>query len=529
MTKQESAFRQEQSPAQEMRDTLYHRNSFLNRPDEAYYFVGNQATEILHGYYKNDESVTEQSQTGLKYWVALENQFATAVVGHRMPKARIGRQASYYAVMQARLDEKGSEADIAGVVEAAQALSPEETWEYFLDQLAAYEAYLKGDLTKPVNRETGQPNTQDASFYMDLAEALWISIKYVMQNAPTKEHHSRTNRLNQQLVNISNTFLDANKVGLAIGFGSIISGAEGQDKAFAANLVVKMQELRSVESDNNFRHVYNYATQTLGWSQLRLFKQQLPKEATPLIFGSESEVLYADSDSPMLTERFEEGELLGASLSDGSRILLPHINYRHRTILGYSTEQESEIYEVQTGVNYETLSDEAKAAVEIALNAEEQGQLGNEARPRYRRLAFWHDNDKGDLLYTVIFRRERGRLMDLYPDHHGLATTDTERKLDMPVRSAEAVKDTYMVVPYDESYMAFQTFTDAQPNLFATGVNQANAFWLMGGPRTIHSQADSWLMKEAEDGQQPKYVIVPIRYYKIEEDFVTPDPSGANE
>lgn len=525
MVTQESAFRQERAPVHEMWDVLYGRNSMLERPDDAYYFACNQAADVIRGYYQDDQPVTEQSQADLTYRIALENQFARSTVSRRVPEARVGRQATFYAAMHGRLDEKGVDAEILSTVEAANALSPEETWEYFLGQLDGYEAYLKGDLPTHPNQTASSLKMQDASHYMDLAEALWVSSRYVMQDAPTEEYNSRSDRLNEHLIAISNLFLDANKVGLATGFGGIISGAEGQNKVFATKLAAKMHEIRLVEGDDNFRQLYNYAAQTLRGSQLRHLMQQLPKEETPLIFGGEHEILYPDSESPLLAERFEEGELAGAMLSDGRRILLPIINYRHRTILGYGTERESEIFEAQTGVNYETLPEEAKAAVEIAINAEEHGLLDEETKPRYKRLAFWADEEQGDLLYSVIFRKGRGRLMNHHPDHHGLLTTDNERKLDFPVRSAEAVKDTYMVVPNDDSYMYLQTFTDATPNLFAAGAEEANAFWIMGNPRTIHSESDNRLMKDTNMGLQPKYVIVPIRYYKVEEDFETPDPA----
>jgi hypothetical protein len=528
MITHESGYKADKPPVEEMWDVLIHSRSAIDDPSEAYYFAGLQGMEIAGDFVDDKRPVTAQSLGDLRHWVALENQLGASLVAQGKVNPReLDRRSDYFGNVQTKLTEKGTDVDILGTVQSAQELTREETWEHFLGELSDYRASLAGEKAIPVDEETGEPvKLKDAGHYVNVAEALWVGA-WNDTNADPMQKVQRGEKLEQEVEKMTSLLLGANKVGLAINFAKIILDPSVSEP-LTDKIVAKLREVREVEGEDSYRHVYNYATRTLNKGQKTRFLQQQPKETTPLIFGSQHEVLHADTD-PILSERFEEGNLVWTTLSDGSRIPMPYLDYRNRTILGYGSVSESEIYESQSGVDYNDLPDDAKQAIETAIQVADQDLLKTETLPHYKRLAFWRDEEKGDLLYTVIFRDGAGRIMTRYPDHHGFVTSDKERKLDYPVKSAVPVKDTYMVMPYSGSYMWDETFRDTEPNFFGPGEDKANAFWIMGNARTVFSKTDERLTRDSHGMPTSRFVIVPVRFYQVEEDREASDPTTGDE
>lgn len=524
-----------QAPVYEMWDVMIHSTSAIERPDEAHAFAGSKAMQIAADY-RDGKPVTESSLEEMRYWLALENHIGNGLVHFgKLHPASMERRGDYFERVQENCTNNGIVVDIVSTVRAAEGISADETWEHFFSEFADYHAYLSGEKPLPVDEQTSEVlRLQDPSHYISMVEALWVSALYTdfgieEMSARARDIGERSDRVEEQLVKTVDLLFEANKIGLAVKFGSLLVQRE-KATPFVERLVSKLQELRTVEGDDSYRRVYNFVTGTLRKQQVDQFLALLPKETTPLIFGSTHEVLRADTDDPILVERFEEGELMWATLSDGGRIPMPNIYYRHRTILGYGTTTETELYEAQTGVDFDVLPEDAKAAVEKAIEVADGDLAKSETLPYYKRLAFWRDEERGDLLYTVVFRNGDDRIMTRYPDHHGFVTSDEERKLDLPVRTAQPVMDTYMVMPYDGSYMWDQTFSDTDPNFFGPGKDQANAFWIMGNARTVYSKTDPRLsVPTSYGGSRARFVIVPVRYYRIEEDRQAPDPTNANE
>lgn len=539
MITRESGYKANKPPVEEIWDVLIYASSAIDDPSEAYYFAGLQGMEIAGDFIDEKRSVTAHSLESLRYWVALENQLGTSLVTQgKIHPRELDRHDEYFGSVQSKLAGKNIDVDILGTVQSAQEITRQETWEYFLGELSDYRSYLAGEKALPIDQETGKSvKPKDAGHYVQIAEALFVIASYgnvstfsdepvtAMQTAQKIKQDVES--VEQEVQKMTSLLLAANKIGLAINFTRIISDLS-LSEPLTDQIVAKLREVRQVEGEDSYRHVYNYAVRTLSKRQQERFLQQLPKEITPLIFGSQHEILHANTD-PILSERFEEGELVWTTLSDGTKIPMPYIDYRNRTILGYGSVRESEIYETQSGVDYNDLPNEAKLAVETAILIADQELLKTETLPYYKRLAFWHNAEKGDLLYTVIFRDGAGRIMTRYPDHHGFVTSDKERKLDYPVKSAIPIKDTYMVMPYGGSYMWDQTFRDAEPNFFGPGEDKANAFWIMGDARTVFSKTDTRLTRDSHGMPMPRFVIVPVRYYQIEEDREASDPPTDNE
>lgn len=510
-------------PVEEVWDVLIHAKSAIDHPSEAYYFAGLKGMEIAGDFVDNRRTVTAQSLEDIKYWTALESQLGINLVSQgKLHPRELNRRSDYFDNVQTRLAENGVNADILGIVRSAQGLGKEEVWEHFYDELSDYRFYLAGEKTAPIDAETGKTvKIKDAGHYVNAAEALWVGAWHDT-DADLTLRLRKVHKLEQEVEKMTQLLLDANKVGLAINFARLVH-SPGVSELLTDRIVAKLREVRDTEGEDSYRDVYNYAVRTLNSSQQTRFLQQQPKETTPLIFGSQHEILHADRD-PILYEQFEEGRLIQTALSDGTKASMPYIAYRNRTIFGYGSVSEREIYERQSGVDYNVLPEEARQAIETAIQVADKDLLRTETLPHYKRLAFWRDEEKGDLLYTVIFKDSADRLMTRYPDHHGFATSDKERKLDYPVKSIAPVKDTYMVMPYSGSYMWYETFRDAEPNFFGPGEENANAFWIMGNARTVFSKTDSRLTRDSHGMQTSRFVIVPVRYYQVEEDRQAPDP-----
>lgn len=330
-------------------------------------------------------------------------------------------------------------------------------------------------------------------------------------------------RLDETLSKFSYGLIANDKLGLAIAFGNLVGWQHeaNWDDEFASHLAYELIALREREGDENYHQIYSYAMRTLTPIKSHLLRQILPKERRPLIFGSLIvRISSATEEMPYIIESFEDNEILRARLTTGEETLLPTINYRLRTLLNHGRPEERAIYETSTSVKFENLPIEAQEALYVAASVEENRLMRTETLPHYKRLALWPEGDSQHL-YTVAFRDGYGRIISPVPDHHGLATSETERQLAWPVKSATRVRDGYIAVPYTEGY---QTILDSHPNFFGPGETEANAFWIMGNSRAVYSEESPWLMRQTSYGQLPRFAIMPVRFMQVGEDREAPDP-----
>lgn len=357
-----------------------------------------------------------------------------------------------------------------------------------------------------------EPSNMRLDDFVSMAEVLDIATTVLPQ---TEEAHMIwRERFNKITAGLSTLLMEHNKEGLGVAFGSLNQSKEWR-KQFIPILVEKLMAAKAVESDSSYRHLYNYTAERLSERQLRDFLAQLPKEPTDPLFGSEV-TISNDPDNPYMFERYEKGGLRWAQLSDGTRVHLPQQRYLTRTIQRYGTNHEHEVYAAQTDVDYDKLGDAEKTAVQTAIRIDDDGLLRTETMPEYKRVALWRDDDE-DRLYTVVHRDGVERSMDVYPDHHGFFTSNTDRTLDFPVEHMETVRDGFLVTRYNGDHMYRATYRDAEVNFFGPDDVFANAFWIMGNPRKIWSKTDARMQvpSDIQGLTEARFAIVPIRFLKV--------------
>jgi hypothetical protein len=228
----------------------------------------------------------------------------------------------------------------------------------------------------------------------------------------------------------------------------------------------------------------------------------------------------------VLVESFEEGHVLWAKTAgdDGTVVPLPYTYYRERSVRNPDT-QPAELYDAQPEVEYSDLSEEQKAAVETAIRLDEESLLSADSpeynTPEYRRLALLRSDQPGepDQIHTMKFRDGFNRRMHIHPADPSRSDGDPEIQLDRPVTYMETVHDGFMVVPNNGDYLTRATYRDAEVNFFGPPVEAgwANAFLITGNPRHIHAEGDPRLVEHdwMLDRDEPRYTIVPIRFYKV--------------
>lgn len=496
-------------PVDDVFDMFISRGVTADHPEDAYYAASVTSRDLIEGLAGGDIDATAATVNHVGFGLALTRQlidcpaFSNTLVCDRNKDPYDNRYIEKYTP---GLITHG--VNIERVKTAAEEYAITDVLEYFTSRLEELTAYLA------TGAELSDRPPLDSMDELKIADVLSTAVKVLPESVEDGEVWQQ--RFNQVIADLSSTLIEHDKVGLGISFGDLNTTREWSER-FVPQLVNKLEGIKDVDDGYYFRKRHNFATNHLHEPHLGAFVAQLEKETAQPILGGQ---IYVSNNPlhPNIFERFEKGELRWVRLSDGSRMCLPETKYLMRTIWDPGTVREDETYETQVSVDYDELNDAERAAIEMAILVDDEGLLRTETLPNYKRLALWPDNE-GDRLYTVIHQDGYNRLMNLYPDHHGFVTSDTERKLDMPVNDAVIVSDGFLVTRNNGETLS--TYRDSEVNFFGPQDGTANAFWISSNPRQIYSKTDMRLSVQSEsDGlsRENRFVILPVRFLKITED-----------
>ena len=509
-------------PIEQLQDVMVHQRPLLDDPFNSYY-----ATSLL--FHDRIDQVKEAGTAGVSpelerdmvHVLALLDSLRGTVLSDNAATFETQREREMMVHYDETLEPHGL--TMASLLEQAGKLRLAEIADYYMGKLESYTRFLQTG-TQPTNWPEAQVQ-QRGLLSHDIADKVRATAEitclplHFYPNLLGNLAPGLAERYEAWLMRTCHALLAERRIGRAVPLINTVLNEE-DGVTLLLELTDAMTLVRTAEDESNYRHLYSFIAGILREPLRSTFLEMNPRIAAPLVPGAKREIMdYGDKQ--MSIERYEENDPVTATLASGHTITLPYRHFAMRTLLNYSSPTEYELNETQTAVDYDALDTEAKRAIEKAWRAADLEEFSPDEPPRYQRLAL-KPSEAGNTLHSVVLKPGYHRRMHRYPDDHGFVTSETEPNIEATVRAATPVLDTFLVVPNQDDYMYMATYLDTEPNIFGPGNHQANAFWIAGEPRlVVDKSGNPKNMRSSRYSQsgndEPRWVIVPVRYYQIEE------------
>lgn len=498
--------------------------SVLEQPSDSYFIASNTVYDRVFAMADGDSSPAMQADT--VHYIALRDLLAPAVL---QPQEASDASAENRE-RTIRFDQMVGDVDFADLATQAAQLQPDDVIGYFVDKLESYTNYLatgeQPDNWPEAASQGGLTDFQISKSIRPLAETVQVALDSLGEQLEDVE--ALTQRYQDWAQETTSLLLSEGRIGLAAPLITIMDEANtavAMDKLQGA-----MTSLRESGDEADYRRVYSSVAHSLEGENLTTFIGQNQRLEAPEIPGAQREV--ADYGSyQVAVDKFDDQQPITVQLANGEQTQLPYANSIQRELSPFGEPTETEGWAVQHKVKYSDLDSVAKAAIEVAWEAAEGRLLRVETMPDYKRLVL-KPGEEGEpsTLHTMTLRDGFRRTVDEYPDHHGYVSSVTESQIDRPVVSAQAVSSGYMVVPDRGLYAPQTTYVDSEPNFFGPGAEHANAFWISGNPRRVVQTPESIKFRKYEDAEEgepaeARWIIMPVTYYKIEQQRPAEDTS----
>lgn len=493
-------------PIDDLEDTLVTGTSYLRRPAFAYFNLSGELNAKIAT--ANNSGMNDELREGMVQDVAIRNRLGPRIVSETTYTEQAELEQTTIPQRNEALRPYGL--TMEGLAEEAAARSTTEIVDDLMRKLEAHTDFLEHG-RPPTNwpeAATAQFGLTSANIFEKVhrtSELVALSLEH-LGDQMGDAGQAIADRLEAWRERTFNLHLDHGQVGLAMPIANTATG----DRAVAMTdrLTRAMPAVRAERGDQGYRSLYHYASQTLSGEVLNQFLRQTPRLELQLTPGAER-INYPHTRGIDILERYPESRPVHARLINGQITELPYEVHRSRTLTGFGTAIERESFGYMDTVDHTRLDQAAKDALALAIGRGEEDTVDLETPSPYRRLAL----TAGGTLYTVTANPSEMRSTRNQEDLESI-----EPLLDNPVTSLEPIADGYMVVPNRGGTLNDLPYLENEAILVGAGGQTARHYWISGRPRFVLDRyGDGRIMRESMDLLQPRWIVMPVRFFRVEE------------